>query len=80
MRYSLQLPSDRVDAADEFVNGAAIAQLARAIESAGFDACFVTEHPFPPDRWLESGGSTVCSTRAWKSTRSRIIASRASLL
>ena len=56
MRFSLQLPTDRVAAGDEFVSGAAVAEMAAAIEHAGFDACFVTEHPFPPNRWLESGG------------------------
>jgi len=56
MRFSLQLPTDRVDAGDEFVSGPAVAELAQAIEAAGFDACFVTEHPFPDDRWLETGG------------------------
>src|SRR5262245_18971783 len=30
--------------------------MARAVEAAGFDACFVTDHPFPNDRWLASGG------------------------
>jgi probable F420-dependent oxidoreductase len=56
MRFSLQLPTDRVDAADEFVSGAAIAEMARCAEQAGLDACFVTEHPFPTDRWLATGG------------------------
>ncbi|MGH0030327.1 MAG: LLM class F420-dependent oxidoreductase [Myxococcota bacterium] len=56
MRFSLQLPTDRVDAGPEFVSGAAVAELARTAEDAGFDACFVTEHPFPPDRWLAGGG------------------------
>ena len=56
MRFSLQLPTDRVDAADEFVRGDAVAEMARAAEAAGFDACFVTEHPFPSDRWLATGG------------------------
>jgi probable F420-dependent oxidoreductase len=56
VRFTLQLPTDRVDAADEFVSGAAVAEMARTAEQAGFDACFVTEHPFPPDRWLEGGG------------------------
>ena len=56
MRFSLQLPTDRVDAGPEFVSGAAVSELARSAEQAGFDACFVTEHPFPPDRWLASGG------------------------
>jgi probable F420-dependent oxidoreductase len=56
VRFSLQLPTDRVGAGDEFVGPQAIAELARAIEAAGFDACFVTDHPFPNDRWLASGG------------------------
>ena len=56
MRFTLQLPTDRVDAAEEFVRGDAVAEMARAAEAAGFDACFVTEHPFPSDRWLATGG------------------------
>ena len=56
MRFSLQLPTDRVEAAEEFVRGDAVAEMARTAESAGFDACFVTEHPFPSDRWLATGG------------------------
>ena len=56
MRFSLQLPTDRVDAAEEFVSGPAIAEMARAVEDAGFDACFVTDHPFPSARWLAGGG------------------------
>jgi probable F420-dependent oxidoreductase len=30
--------------------------MAQAAEAAGFDACFVTDHPFPGDRWLADGG------------------------
>lgn len=56
VRFSLQLPTSRVDAADEFVNATAVREMAQAIEAAGFDACFVTDHPFPNDRWLASGG------------------------
>ena len=56
MRFSLQLPTDRVAARDEFVGARAVAEMARAIEAAGFDACFVTDHPFPNDRWLAAGG------------------------
>lgn len=56
VRFTLQLPTDRVDLADEFVRGDAVAEMARTAEQAGFDACFVTEHPFPPDRWLATGG------------------------
>jgi probable F420-dependent oxidoreductase len=56
MRFSLQLPTHRVDAPDEFGSGEAVAAMARAAEEAGFDACFVTDHPFPDDRWLAAGG------------------------
>ena len=56
MRFSVQLPTDRVSAGNEFVGARAIAEMARAVEAAGFDACFVTDHPFPNDRWLASGG------------------------
>jgi probable F420-dependent oxidoreductase len=56
VRFTLQLPTDRVDAQAEFVTGAAVAEMARCAESAGFDACFVTEHPFPSDRWMATGG------------------------
>lgn len=50
------LPTDRVDSPDEFVTGPAVAELAAAAEAAGFAACYVTDHPFPDDRWLETGG------------------------
>jgi probable F420-dependent oxidoreductase len=56
MRFTLQLPTDRVQAGREFIAQGAIAEMARAAETAGFEACFVTDHPFPPDRWLAAGG------------------------
>jgi probable F420-dependent oxidoreductase len=56
VRFSIQLPTDRVAAGDEFVGARAVSEMARAVEAAGFDACFVTDHPFPNDRWLASGG------------------------
>ena len=56
MRFSVQLPTDQVSHGAEFVSGEAVAELARAVEDAGFDACFVTDHPFPGDRWLAAGG------------------------
>jgi probable F420-dependent oxidoreductase len=56
LKFSVQLPVDRVDVISEFGTGEAISEIARAIEAAGFDACFVTEHPFPTNRWLEHGG------------------------
>lgn len=56
MRFSLGLPTDRVDAPAEFVSGAAVGEVAAAAEAAGFASCFVTEHPFPPEKWLRHGG------------------------
>lgn len=56
MRFSVELPTQRVDAGDEFVSGAAVAEIARTAEAAGFDGCFVTDHPFPGTAWLAAGG------------------------
>jgi probable F420-dependent oxidoreductase len=56
MRFSVSLATERIDRAAEFVTQRAIAEVARAAEEAGFDACFVTDHPFPPHRWLHGGG------------------------
>src|SRR3954464_4643166 len=56
MRVSLGLPVHRVDAAAEFVTGAAVAEVAGAAEAAGFAAVFVTDHPAPPARWVRGGG------------------------
>ena len=54
MRASLGLPTHRVDG--ELCTADAIAELAVAAEAAGYDAVFVTDHPFPTDRWLATGG------------------------
>lgn len=56
MEISLGLPTSRMDKPDEFVSGEAVAEMARAAEAARFDAVYVTEHPFPPDDWMASGG------------------------
>lgn len=56
MRFSVGLPVDHVHAIPEFVTGDAIAEMARAVEGAGLDAVYVTDHPAPDDRWLEGGG------------------------
>jgi len=47
MKFSVELPIAAPDA---------LMTCALAIEAAGFDACFVTDHPFPPRTWLETGG------------------------
>ena len=47
MKFSVELPVASPDA---------LMTCALAIEAAGFDACFVTDHPFPSRSWLETGG------------------------
>ena len=56
MHFSLQLPTDKVAAPDEFITADALGEIARCAEQAGFAACFVTAHPMPSDRWLAHGG------------------------
>jgi len=54
--YSLELPTQRVDDAAEFVTAAAIVDIAREAEACGFAAIHVTDHPAPDTRWLDTGG------------------------
>jgi probable F420-dependent oxidoreductase len=56
MRLALGLPTDHVDAPDEFVTGAAVNECASHAESLGFDAVYVTDHPAPDQLWLDTGG------------------------
>lgn len=56
MRLAVQLPTDRVEAGPELLSAAAVAEMARAAERAGFDAVSVTDHPMPPARWVAAGG------------------------
>ena len=54
MKVSLGLPSHQVGG--ELATADGIAEVSKAAETAGFDAVFVTDHPFPSDRWLATGG------------------------
>ncbi|MFI6940047.1 LLM class F420-dependent oxidoreductase [Streptomyces sp. NPDC050418] len=56
MFFSVGIPTHRVDAGADLVGAEAVMEMARAAEDAGFDAAFVTDHPFPGDRWLAHGG------------------------
>jgi probable F420-dependent oxidoreductase len=55
MKMSLHLPID-VDDQVEFQNGRAAVAMAQAVEAAGLDACFITDHPAPTTAWRTSGG------------------------
>ena len=52
MRFSCSLPNH----ADEFLTIEAITRMVQAMDKAGFDATFVTDHPAPSSRWVENGG------------------------
>jgi probable F420-dependent oxidoreductase len=54
--YSLELPTQRVDAVSEFVTAEAISEIARVAEANGFAAVHVTDHPAPDAKWLDHGG------------------------
>jgi probable F420-dependent oxidoreductase len=56
LRYSLELPTQRVEAPSEFVTAAAIVEVSQAAESAGYAAVHVTDHPAPDAKWLDHGG------------------------
>ena len=76
MKFSVSLPVD--DIAGEFLSMAAIGEMVRAIDRAGIDACFVTDHPAPSRRWLDHGGHAtldpfvVLSVAAAASERMRV--------
>ena len=56
MKFFVALPTDHVDPPGEFVGAGTVATMAAALEAAGVDGCFVTDHPAPDDRWLAGGG------------------------
>jgi len=53
---SLGLPTDRLPASPELATASAVMSISARAEAAGYDALFVTDHPFPPARWLARGG------------------------
>jgi probable F420-dependent oxidoreductase len=56
VEYTLTYPLLHHPSPPELFTGAAVAEVARAAEAAGFDALAFTEHPIPSDRWLGAGG------------------------
>lgn len=56
MRIVFQPPVHSIDNWPGGLDAAALADLAVAAEEAGFDAIAMTDHPFPSDAWLASGG------------------------
>ncbi len=56
MKFAITYPILSHPAPPEFVTGPAIAGVAAAAERSGFDAIGFTDHPAPPQRWLDGGG------------------------
>jgi probable F420-dependent oxidoreductase len=56
MRFAVGLPTTNVDAPQEFLTAAAIAEMAQHAEAVGFDAVYVTDHPAGDQQWLDTGG------------------------
>ena len=56
MKFTAELPLGVIAPAGEFQSMAAIAEMAGALERAGIDAAFTTEHPAPDAGWLHTVG------------------------
>lgn len=54
MKFTLGIPLGVVEP-DEFQSLDAITQMTGALDTAGADACFVTDHPAPDHEWLHQG-------------------------
>ncbi len=56
MRYNLMFPMRAVKHWTRWCEGADIGDIARLVETAGFDAFSMSEHPYPDKEWLANGG------------------------
>jgi len=52
MRVSIGSPTAQVERPAEFATAVGITEMAATAERSGFDAVWVTDHPFPSVRWL----------------------------
>lgn len=55
MKFSLLMPVGHITPG-EFQSAAAVAEMARSLEAANVDACFLTDHPAPEAQWLHANG------------------------
>jgi probable F420-dependent oxidoreductase len=79
MRFIVGLPTDDVHRHEEFGIAEAVADMARAVEAFGYEGVYVTDHPIPPQRFLETGGhhalepTVVLAVAAAATTRLRLM-------
>ncbi len=55
MKFTMDIPVG-VITPGEFQTASAVTEMARAMETAGVDACYVTDHPAPDAAWLHANG------------------------
>ena len=55
MRFSLEIPVGDITPG-EYQTADAIKEMSIALENAGIDACYVTDHPAPSSPWLHANG------------------------
>ena len=55
MKFTMDIPVG-VITAGEFQTAEAVKSMANALENAGVDACYVTDHPAPSAEWLHANG------------------------
>ena len=55
MKFTMDIPTGNI-APGEFQTGAAVGEMARAMDLAGIDACYLTDHPAPDATWLHANG------------------------
>ncbi len=55
MKFTMDMPAG-VITPGEFQTAAAIREMAVAMEAAGVDACYLTDHPAPSAEWLHANG------------------------
>jgi probable F420-dependent oxidoreductase len=79
MRFILGLPTDDVGRRAEFGTVEAVTEMARAAERLGYDGVYVTDHPIPPQQFIEHGGhhalepTVVLAVAAAATTRLRLM-------
>jgi len=56
MKVAYGYPLMSAPPAPELVDGVTLGTIAAAVESAGFTALGLTDHPAPPDKWRRTGG------------------------
>jgi len=56
IKINVSLPFDELRTAGEFMTPAAVTEVGKVLDAAGFHAGLVTDHPVPTGRWLDAGG------------------------